>query len=283
MASALNTKINSYTLDLGIELSEAYAIPPTITGTYAPANGYNSNTAWTFSGVNAPTYEATVGPAGGAGSWRFKSGPTSGDCRVRSTASSIMQRINDRDFSVGMWVKINTAVPANSSLPVQTFQPSTTAGYLMVVTANSSGVMRFECLGNQTITGTGTVSTGVWYYLATVRTQYSTTFYVNGVSQGSYSFSGVSTNGTNMNFGQINQGYEADTNICNWYLTSTSAIGATEIAAIYDAGAFDKVVKYYDGSAWQTASGQKVYNGTSWMNLTNANTKKWDGSAWVEL
>lgn len=279
MTSALNTKINSYSIQVGLEFDYAYSLTPTMTGSLASTI---NNTGWVLQGF-APTYESTVGPAGGSGSWRFKSGPTiGGDGRFRSTNSTWMQSINDKDYSVGFWVKLNSTVPSGFALPIQTWQPSTTNGYLLTAYNNGTST-KFEMIGSQTITSSNPIVLNTWYYLAIVRTPTSFTFYINGISQGSYAFSGTGPNGTNINFGQVNQGFDADFNLSNWYEAPTSVIGATQIADIYDAGAFSKVVKYYDGSAWQTASGQKVYNGTSWMNLTNANTKKWDGSAWVKL
>jgi hypothetical protein len=53
------------------------------------------------------------------------------------------------------------------------------------------------------------------------------------------------------------------------------------IADIYQAGSTSsRTVKYYDGTAWQTSSGQKVWNGTAWVDWT---AKKYDGTAWVTI
>lgn len=275
MTSALNTKINSYSLQLGIEMDQTASLTPTTTGSITLS-------AFTLTG-SLPTYEANVGPAGGAGSWRFKSGPTSGDCRLRNTTSALMTSINDRDFSIGFWVKINSAPPVGGGAPIQSFQSFATTGYALNI-INSAGVLSFTY---DSPNGSYGVASGIelnrWYYFATRRTTTTTFLYLDGVQVNSFSFSGTGTNGSNINFGQITQGFECDTNICNFYEASTSVIDATAIAAIYDAGAFDNVVKYYDGSAWQTASGQKFYDGSKWVNFTNANTRRYDGSAWVEV
>jgi len=39
-------------------------------------------------------------------------------------------------------------------------------------------------------------------------------------------------------------------------------------------------VKYYDGTDWQTASAQKVWNGTAWVDWDH---KYWNGTAWIDL
>jgi hypothetical protein len=39
-------------------------------------------------------------------------------------------------------------------------------------------------------------------------------------------------------------------------------------------------VKYYDGTDWQTASAQKVWNGTEWIDWDH---KYWNGTAWIDL
>jgi hypothetical protein len=40
------------------------------------------------------------------------------------------------------------------------------------------------------------------------------------------------------------------------------------------------LVKYYDGTDWQTASAQKVWNGTDWVDWDH---KYWDGTQWIDL
>lgn len=41
-----------------------------------------------------------------------------------------------------------------------------------------------------------------------------------------------------------------------------------------------RTVKYYDGTTWQTSSGQKVWNGTAWVDWT---ANRFDGTAWVSI
>lgn len=276
MASALNTQINSYSLQLGVEFSEAYTITPTMTGSI-PASFPQT---WTLTG-NAPTYEAGVGPSGGSGSWRFKSGPSFGDCRFRNATSSLMQSINDRDFSVGFWVKVNVAPPLNIGIPLQTWQSATTAGYLVSI-FNDNGTLKFlytAPTGDYMLADA--INLDQWYYFATERSDVSTKLYLNGVQKQIFSFSGQSYNGSSLNFGQINQGWTADCNISNWYTAPTSVIGPTQIAAIYTAGSTPpRTVKYYDGTAWQTSTGQKVWNGSAWANW---DAKRYDGTSWVTV
>lgn len=40
------------------------------------------------------------------------------------------------------------------------------------------------------------------------------------------------------------------------------------------------VTKYYDGTTWQTATGRKVWNGSSWIDWT---ASKWNGTSWVSF
>jgi hypothetical protein len=40
------------------------------------------------------------------------------------------------------------------------------------------------------------------------------------------------------------------------------------------------LVKYYDGTDWQTSSAQKVWDGVSWVDW---NHKYWNGTAWIDL
>jgi hypothetical protein len=73
MASVLNTKINSFAIENGIEFSQAYALVPNQTGT----NTETSATYWAKSGRN-PVFESGVNPPNGSGSWRMLSDGTDG-------------------------------------------------------------------------------------------------------------------------------------------------------------------------------------------------------------
>lgn len=231
MSASLDNKINSYSLQFGIDFDEAYSLNPTVTGSI----GTSFTQTWSLTG-NAPTYEATVGPAGGAGSWRFKSGPSFGDCRFRNTTSALMQSINDQDFSVGFWVKINTLPTLSNGAPLIAWQLASNNGFILN-SYNDGGTLKFlyNSLG-QTVLLPDALNLNEWYYFATVRNPFSTYLYVNGVFKHTFAVSGGSNNGSSLNFGQISQGFDSDVNLSNWYLAPTSVIGSTQISEIYAAG-----------------------------------------------
>ena len=64
MASALNTKINTYTLEKGLEFDAAVTTTPPQTGSITAKTIVLSNPA-------SIAYESTVNPAGGLGSWKL--------------------------------------------------------------------------------------------------------------------------------------------------------------------------------------------------------------------
>jgi hypothetical protein len=69
--------------------------------------------------------------------------------------------------------------------------------------------------------------------------------------------------------------------IAGYHAGTAAVLDSTAIADIWKYGApIQKVVKYYDGSAWQTSSDKKVYDGSEWIPMY-ANI--WDGTAWLPI
>jgi hypothetical protein len=134
MASPLNTKINSYALERGIELSEAYSTTPTRTGSSA------LGAAWSFNGT-ALTYQSAVGPINGQGSWQFTASTTaSNGSRFRCLAGNTdTNNLSDGDYGVGIWVKFNSLPTGTSSaaFPVFSILGTTTVGFSINITGST--------------------------------------------------------------------------------------------------------------------------------------------------
>lgn len=288
MTSRLHRKINSYAIGTGIEFGQAYSLPPTMTGSYQPSSG------WTMSSTPTPTFESAVNPAGGAGSWKFSSGPTSGSMRLRTTDSTFMTNIYDRDFSVGFWVKLNS-LPTNDTLggPIHSFPPFNNNGYVFGVRGpDSNGKSYFYIDSNGTNTSITSVeaNTTDWFYLALRHTGNQATTnagqwlaYINGQLVSTVTNYTSTVAGSSANWGSVSQGYEFSLNISNFYITSKDVIGAAEIEEIWRVGSSSRAIKYYDGAAWQDSYDQKVWNGSAWVQWSSIPAKYWDGAAWVTI
>ena len=256
MASALNTKINSYAIENGIEFDFAVATPPTQTGTVTD----NTPAYWTLLG-RSPVYEPTVGPFGGSGSWKFVSNAANFS-RLRNNGGVIPTLSFDGDYSIGFWAKANELREDafNNSVVLFALQPNTTVGFSINVTG---GTAPFPHRVSLTASGT-TFSTDVsinttdWYYFAVLKTGTNLSLYINGQLRD------TRTNMQNATASVIGWGDnlassdECSVNISNWYYASTSVIGPTQIAEIWAAGspppAIDKIIN----AAPATADGLSV-------------------------
>ena len=238
MASALNTKINSYAIENGIEFDQAFALPPTQTGTiteYTPAY-------WSMIGRN-PVYEPTVGPLGGSGSWQFVTNTTN-NSRLRNLGGPILTLSADGDYSVGFWFKASQLKSGSvGDLATQIFGISnpTTLGFIAGLSGGSSATPNrivLQAASTNTVTDI-TVNTSDWYYIAATKTGTNLNFYVNNE---------LKATRTNMQTGNASQHTWGDPtlsadstlvsilNISNFYYASTSVIGTTQIAEIWAAG-----------------------------------------------
>lgn len=246
MASLLNTKINSYAIENGIEFDFAVATPPTQTGTITD----NTSSYWTILG-RTPVYQSTVGPAGGSGSWQFTSNSANG-CRLRNNGGSILTLSGDGDYSIGFWAKMSQSRPSSTSdvaSVIYTIASTATHGFGVFVTGGAHATpnrISFNATNTTTVTDI-TVDTNAWYYFAITKTGTNLNFYVNNELKA-----------TRTNMQNANASLQAwgdpqliDTfvvNISNWYYASTSVIGPTQIAEIWTVGSSAPATVNYSAS-----------------------------------
>jgi hypothetical protein len=284
MATRLHRKINSYPINTGIEFNEAYTLPPTQTGSNT------TTTDWTMTGT-APVYESSVGPIAGGGSWKFTSGPTSGNCRLRNTTAgfgNMMYTIYGNDLSLGFWVKINSMPASGSSAPLQSIPPfANNGGYFVGIRGIGSSQGQFFLTidgTTQVLDTTITVNTTDWYYIAVTKgpglaDDYN--FYVNGQTNTSATTASDSNTGTSINWGQVSQGYEFSFNISNFYIGYYDDVTPADIVEIWNVGSSSRIVKHYDGDSWEESYDQKVWNGSAWEQWDSP--KYWNGTSWVAV
>jgi len=236
MASALNTKINSYTLNRGIEFDQAYTLTPTRTGTN-PLGGFNQNSAGNI------VWEPSVGPYGGSGSWKFPyDGSITGGFAsiVNSTSANTTEGtgISDGDYSLGIWFKLEALPIGGGSGPMTIINatPNTTFGYSIGVGGSDSSTGNAGRINFRTLIGP-VITTGVWHYVALVKSGTSGSFYYDGSLVGT--ITGMTTgNITAVRYGSNGYGSSNPNslNLSNAYLTSTAQIGQTQIEEIWAVG-----------------------------------------------
>ncbi|CAB4158670.1 Concanavalin A-like lectin/glucanases superfamily, partial [uncultured Caudovirales phage] len=245
--SRLHDKINSYAIETGIELDQAYSLPPTQTGTATD----NNSAAWALIGGLSPTYQSTVGPLGGSGSWKFNV-PAGGTAfsRVRTTSSTIVSALNDFNVSTGFWFKWNSFPTVNDvsgTVPVLVWNPlqtmgvgidigwSTTLNKFVYVLRYKAAPVYLEGTSDPLPTTEG------WHYWAIRRSANPGVyeFYLDGqLVYTSETITSSSTTSTNFVFGLANPSPSVDLNIniSNIYIAPYSTIDATDITEIYDVG-----------------------------------------------
>jgi hypothetical protein len=234
MASQLHSKINSYAIETGIEFDEPYQLVPTQTGTVTETNA----TYWTLVG-NAPTYESNIGPAGGSGSWRFTS--TSASSRLRNTGGSIVSRINDNNYSVGVWFKVgNINLPNNISQIFYAHLPTSTLGFAVSLVYDQPNNRYTLGYINDTvgISIKDNLDIDSWHYFAARRTGNNWELYVDGslVYTETQSSSTVSSSGINFGSLTAGTGYTLNVNLSNFYIGTYSSVDATAISQIWNVG-----------------------------------------------
>jgi hypothetical protein len=270
MASALNTKINSYAIENGIEFDQAVATVPTQTGTAQE----NTSSFWTILG-NTPVYEPTVGPIGGSGSWKFESSG-SNFSRLRNNGGAILPLSGDGDYSIGFWAKANDlrVDEFNNSVVLFAFQPNTTQGFSINVTGGNSPFpysISLSAVGTTTTTEF-TMNTTDWYYFAVVKNGTNLDFYINNELKQTRT-NMQTANATVIGWGDnfINASDSCSVNISNWYYASTSVIGPTQIGEIWQAGS-TKSVTISETPATATADGIDVTTITTTSDSVNIHT-----------
>jgi hypothetical protein len=246
MASILNTKINSYAIENGIEFDFAVATPPTQTGTIT-----DSTAAYWALLSRSPVYESTVGPPGGSGSWKYTSNAANGS-RLRNNGGSILTLSGDGDYSIGFWAKMSelrSTSTSDVSSVIYTIASTATHGFGVFVTGGAHATpnrISFNATNTTTVTDI-TVDTNAWYYFAITKTGTNLNFYVNN------ELKATRTNMQNANASLQAWGdpQAIDTfvvNISNFYFASTSVIGTTQIAEIWTAGSTAPATVNYSAS-----------------------------------
>lgn len=283
MATRLARKIGSYAIEKGIELNEAYVLPPTETGTIPQASAAD----WSlFSGV-APTYESGVGPAGGGGSWNFNlpNGGTNGS-RIRNINAATLATVNDRNFTAGCWVRFSQLPTGTSTSACAIMQIGNVfaAGFSFYVGGATSAFgnnFSFASTTGVTVNSGVPCVAGQWYLLSVIVDGTSTKYYVDGVETNSITRT-LSANGAQLVLGSLNTGsHNAILNISNAFIAPNTIVTAPDLLEIYNVGSSSRLVKHYDGTAWEDSYDQKVWNGTNWVQWTTPTY--WNGSAWVAI
>lgn len=247
MASILNTKINSYAIENGIEFDETFATPPTQTGT----SKENQSPYWSVVG-RSPVYESTVGPPSGSGSWKFVVNSANG-CRLRNNGGVVLTLSADGDYSIGFWAKATELKPASTldeAVPFYLLSPTTTTGFGISCSGGSAtnpNKIGLRAVGTYILTDV-TMNTTDWYYFAITKTNTNLNFYING------QLKQTRTNMQNANsslqgWGDASSDSNNSTiNISNWYYAATSVIGATEIGEIWTVGSTAPATVNYPAS-----------------------------------
>lgn len=289
MASALNTKINSYALERGIEFDSAY---PTSSPFIGPRTGTNPLGTFTKNTTGNIVWEPTIGPIGGSGSWKLQmSTTTATNSYVRGTVASATELtgVADKNWSTGFWFKLDTLPTgtSQSALGFMLFGDSSTG-----FSASISGLSSFNPanffvsqagIGGISALNPTRLVVNRWYYFAVTRDNTSMKFYLDGVLLFDGYTSSTGTASTLMWGDTSARTFTGSWNISNYYLAPLSAIGPTQISEIWTVGSTPpstRTVKYFNGTSWVDSIGQKVWNGTAWVDW---NAKRFDGSTWVNV
>jgi len=236
MASTLNTKINSYALERGIEFDQAYTLTPTRTGTN-PLGIFAQNSAANI------VHEPTVGPAGGSGSWKFVLNSATNQTSFINVSVNANTTegvgFSDGDWSIGFWFNL-AALPASGGsgpMTIMNVTPNTTFGYAIGVGGLDSSTGNAGRLSWGTLVSP-VITTNTWHYVAIVKSGTSGSMYYDGQLVGTRT--GLSAGGaiTGVRHGASSYGASNPTtmNISNYYLAPSSVIGPTEIAEIWNVG-----------------------------------------------
>jgi len=289
--SVLNDKINSYTLEKGLEFNAPVTTTPPQTGSITAKTLALSNTA-------SIVYESTINPAGGSGSWKLSMTGAEGTpiSAPRVTYNTLAQYevFKDGDWSLGFWWKLNSQLVStrNSNIwniaPFGTNNPGVTLLYQGSNATANAGKLTISIGESLNVPISDVINLNTWYYIAITRVNTTNIgnvkAYINGVNTftGNHNILNGTVNTTQAKWGDTNSYANYSWNISNSYYTTSSVIGPTQIAEIYTAGlgTVPRTVKYFDGTTWQTSSAQKVWNGTAWVDWT---AKRFDGSAWINV
>jgi len=279
----LNAVINSYPIQYGIEFNQTYTLNPTVTGT----GSIGSGNKFTKSGTSPnPTWEPTIGPIGGAGSWSFPNSSSTGT-RVLTVEANLPSTWADGDYSLGLWVMFPSLGGAyygpTPFIDVGMSSSGSTDAQLAIAKDGADWKFAYSVDGGTTYAAfTPPVFANVWYFL-TIRKDLANSQISFGMNTQYVSTIANTTTGDArpITIGAITPLGALAPNISNFYIATSAVINTTQQVAIYNAGiTAARVVKYWNGSAWITSSNQKVYNGSAWVDW---NASRWSGSAWIPI
>lgn len=296
--SRLNSKINSYPLEKGMQMDDQYTFPWVETGSEPQTTTAN----WLMS-TNGPiaSYE---GCGGGAGSsyWLFNTAR-----RYRMNISgSIGAGFADQSYSLGFWFRLNDfTYTSNTGASIfGVLSVATAAGFTLGVATNAPGLPEYEVFYIQYTNTSGATATVLisdpdqpagndalirnkWYYFAMVRNSLNdVNIYLNGVYRFSITdFRAPTAAPSAVLFGNNASVGIAPTylnyNMSNYYVTTPAAIGPTQVVEIWQAGkTMNTPIKHWNGTSWATATDKKRWDGNIWHEI---NAQEWNGSSWVTL
>lgn len=313
MSSPLHNKINSYAIEKGIEFGTDNSLPRLETGSFPQS----ITSQWfTFSTNNSTP--SPDGPGGGNYSHNFYYNTGRRYRKLYSTnPADWYSVINDGDYTVGIWVKINpyTYTQATGVLLMGNVLATSRGGWSLNFVTNGAG---FEPLSQMVVNypisstqlGTAVLFDGVntnnyaeidrWYYIVIRRTNNTNMeIYLDGVLKHSITgiFVNTGTDPLGFQFGSPNVTGSApdrfSVNISNFHLSTSSVIGPTEIAEIWNVGkSISDPVYYSDAGQWITNDlgpnfqpfvvrrKLKRWNGNTWHEI---NGQYWNGTNWEYL
>jgi hypothetical protein len=242
--STLSNKIQSYSLSNGIEFNQAYALPPTQTGSNQSTDAAN----WTLTG-NTPVSVSNSGPQPNTSSWKFSAGPTYGNAsRIRSVGN-VISSWNNGSFSTGVWFNghqwagidepgfiIHRLEPFGSNMGISygtwSDEDANYGKKYIALTIANDAIYVLSVNGEDIVANK-------WYYLASRRNGTNIDFYINGTFQeGRTVTDSTGTNGTFLNFGTAANAIDLQFSFSNFYVASYAEIDATDIAEIWTAGGY---------------------------------------------
>ena len=240
--SQLSDKINSYALERGIAMEEAFSITPTRTGTNALGTFIkNTGTLITYT---------TDGPLGGGGSWNMpthlSTSANTGNLTNSSASTNELLGMFDGDWSIGFWLKINTLPQgtSNNGQIIFTLGSGNSYGAQLAITGSSHSTNPSQLLidtANSLTYSNFTFTTGVWYYVAIRRTNDAVAnhfVYINGTLVRSFFEPGTGSVPT-FRIGSATVGTITSSSLyqlSNFYLAPSSVIDPTAISEIWTAG-----------------------------------------------
>lgn len=303
-------KIHSYSIGNGIDFNQNYSgTAPTQYGPYT-----FGTLSWSFlSTDNGITGSTSDGAFPGQGYWNFRSGgPTNATARLRAGSTSSESSVGSnlvrpQNYTYGVWLRINEDITANVGFirAMSQFVNSDPGNgelweqgwWIGYCKDNNGASPTYGKLGFNIYTTNNdlyfftdangkTFEVGQWVFIALRKSNPNNTtvtmeVFINGGSMGSYTYPYSDQSTTYHTFGSGDNVRPCNFSVSSSFLASNTAIDATAINEIWDYGAPIQVpVKYYDGTAWQTSSNQKIYNGTKWIPMY---ANRWTGTTWVPL